>query len=101
VYWIPVYESLESRGFEVYLVNARQVKNVSGRKTDMLGWRFLPTHESEAWTGQSHDSHRTQTRAHGLLFVEEPDSLCRFGQGSFRRNVYSTGKPILDAGMRL
>lgn len=32
VYWIPLYELLESRGFEVLLVDARHVKNVSGRK---------------------------------------------------------------------
>src|SRR3990167_10734064 len=31
VYWIPLYELLESRGFEVKLVDARHVKNVSGR----------------------------------------------------------------------
>ncbi|MGF6966463.1 transposase [Paraburkholderia sp. WC7.3g] len=36
VYWIPVYELLESRGFTVHLVNARHVKNVSGRKSDVL-----------------------------------------------------------------
>jgi len=30
IYWIPLYELLESRGFVVYLVNARHVKNVSG-----------------------------------------------------------------------
>jgi len=35
VYWIPVFEILESRGFEVLLVNARSVKNVPGRKTDV------------------------------------------------------------------
>jgi len=34
VYWIPVYELLEERGFKVYLVNARHIKNVPGRKTD-------------------------------------------------------------------
>ena len=34
VYWIPLYELLESRGFKVLLVNARHVKNVSGRKSD-------------------------------------------------------------------
>ena len=32
VYWIPVFEILESRGLEVRLVNARHVKNVPGRK---------------------------------------------------------------------
>lgn len=30
VYWIPLYELLESLGFEVMLVDARGVKNVSG-----------------------------------------------------------------------
>src|SRR6187431_1459643 len=35
VYWIPVFEILESRGFEVLLVNARDVKQVPGRKTDV------------------------------------------------------------------
>jgi hypothetical protein len=35
VYWIPVYEVLESRGFKVWLVDARQVKYVPGRKSDV------------------------------------------------------------------
>jgi transposase len=30
VYWIPLYEILEERGFKVCLVNARYLKNVSG-----------------------------------------------------------------------
>ncbi|MBI2957528.1 MAG: IS110 family transposase [Chloroflexi bacterium] len=34
VYWIPLYEILEARGFRVYLVNARQAKNLPGRKRD-------------------------------------------------------------------
>jgi transposase len=41
VYWIPVYELLESRGFTVCLVNARHVKNVSGRKSDVLDCQWL------------------------------------------------------------
>lgn len=35
VYWIPVFEILEARGLEVVLVNARDAKNVPGRKTDV------------------------------------------------------------------
>ena len=35
VYWIPLYQILESRGFAVCLVNARYVKHVPGRKTDV------------------------------------------------------------------
>jgi transposase len=41
VYWIPIYEILESRGFEVYLVNARHLKNVPGRKTDILDCQWI------------------------------------------------------------
>jgi Transposase len=35
VYWIPLYQILETRGIEVFLVNAQHVKNVPGRKTDV------------------------------------------------------------------
>ncbi len=41
VYWIPLYEILEGRGFQVYLVNARHLKNVSGRKTDVLDCQWI------------------------------------------------------------
>jgi transposase len=35
IYWVPVFEILEARGLEVVLVNARDAKNVPGRKTDV------------------------------------------------------------------
>ena len=41
VYWIPVYQILESCGFEVYLVNAHHVKNVPGRKTDVSDCQWI------------------------------------------------------------
>ena len=41
VYWIPVFEILESDGFEVLLVNAREVKQVPGRKTDYNDAQWL------------------------------------------------------------
>jgi transposase len=41
VYWIPLFELLEARGLTVYLVNARHVKNVSGRKSDVLDCQWL------------------------------------------------------------
>src|SRR5712671_516834 len=41
VYWIPVFEILEARGFEVLLVNARDVKHVPGRKTDVNDAQWL------------------------------------------------------------
>jgi transposase len=41
VYWIPVYELLESKGLEVVLVNARQLHNVPGRKTDFSDCQWI------------------------------------------------------------
>ena len=41
VYWIPLFELLEARGFTVLLVNARHVKSVSGRKSDVLDCQWL------------------------------------------------------------
>lgn len=62
VYWKPLFSLLNKKGFEVYLVNARQVKNVTGRKTDeddamwlqklhscgLLKSAYLPDDEQEA-----------------------------------------------------
>ena len=36
MYWIPLFGVLEERGFEVMLVDPRRIKNVPGRKTDVL-----------------------------------------------------------------
>jgi transposase len=41
VYWIPLYEILESYGFDVNLINARHIKNVSGRKTDVVDCQWI------------------------------------------------------------
>ncbi len=41
VYWIPLYEILEEKGFQVLLVNAHHVKNVSGRKSDVLDCQWI------------------------------------------------------------
>ena len=41
VYWIPIYELLETSGFEVLLANARHVKNVPGRKSDVMDCQWL------------------------------------------------------------
>jgi len=41
VFWIPLFQILEERGFRVCLVNARHVKNVPGRKTDVLDCQWL------------------------------------------------------------
>ena len=41
VYWIPAFELLDQRGFEVVLVNARDAKHVPGRKTDISDAQWL------------------------------------------------------------
>jgi transposase len=41
VYWIPIYEILEARGLEVLLVNARHLKNVPGRKSDVSDCEWI------------------------------------------------------------
>lgn len=49
-YWIPVFEMLERAGFEVNLVDAHHVKNIRGRKSDVIDSQWLQ-----------------QLHAHGLL----------------------------------
>ena len=41
IYWIPLYEVLAAAGFEVKLVNAREVKNLPGRKSDILDCQWI------------------------------------------------------------
>ena len=41
VYWMPVFQILEENGFEVILVNARHIKNVPGRKTDVADSKWI------------------------------------------------------------
>jgi transposase len=41
VYWIPLYEVLDARGFQVHLVNARSTRQVSGRKSDVLDCQWI------------------------------------------------------------
>jgi transposase len=61
VYWIPLFELLERRGFEVKLVDARHVKNVSGRKSDVLDCQWIQ-----------------QLHTYGLLAgaFRPPDEMC-------------------------
>lgn len=40
-YWIPVFEMLDQSGFEVKLVDAHHIKNVRGRKSDVIDCQWL------------------------------------------------------------
>jgi transposase len=41
VYWIAAFQTLERRGFQVLLANARQTKNVAGRKSDVRDCQWI------------------------------------------------------------
>ena len=51
VYWIPVHQILEARGFEVVLVNARHVRSVPGRKSDVEDCEWLRCLHSVGFLG--------------------------------------------------
>lgn len=61
IYWVQLYLILEEYGLEVYLVNARHIKNVSGRKSDVLDCQWIQ-----------------QLHSYGLLNKSfQPDDLTR------------------------
>jgi transposase len=67
VYWIPVYEILEARGFEVLLVNARDAKNVPGRKTDVNDAQWLQQLHEHGLLRGSFRPHESVVRLRTLL----------------------------------
>lgn len=66
VYWIPLHELLEERGFEVLLANARQLKNVPGRKTDMADCQWLQRLHACGLLRGSFRPHESVTRMRSL-----------------------------------
>ena len=66
VYWIPIYELLDSCGIEVLLVNARQFHNVPGRKTDMQDCQWLQLLHSCGLLRGSFRPHESITRLRAL-----------------------------------
>jgi transposase len=67
VYWIPAFEILEARGFEVLLVNARDVKNVPGRKTDVNDAQWLQQLHEHGLLRGSFRPHERVVRLRALL----------------------------------
>ena len=77
VYWIPLFQILEDRGLEVCLVNARHVKNVPGRKTDVQDCQWLQYLHS---VGLLHASFRPPAAVCAVrALVRHRDSLVRAG----------------------
>ncbi len=69
VYWIPMYELLESRRFEVVLANARQLSQVPGRKKDLLDCGAL-----------AHQGYRPQPQRRPLAVAELHDLVPKYSQ---------------------
>jgi len=79
VYWIPIYEILEACGFEVYLVNARHLKNVPGKKTDVLDCQWIQQLHTY---GLLHASFRPAADMVALrAYIRHRDNLIRYRTG--------------------
>ena len=73
VYWVPVYDVLQQHGLDVHLVDARQVKNVSGKKSDIQDCEWL-----------------RRLHSYGLLssaFRPKPEIVILRGYWRHRRNL--------------
>jgi transposase len=93
VYWMPVFEILEQHGLKVILVNARDTKNLPGRKSDvqecqwllklhafgLLNNSFQPTDEIRAA--------RTLWRQRGNLVAEASNTIQRMQKALIEMNV--------------
>jgi transposase len=76
VYWIPIFQILEARGLEVCLVNARHVKNVPGRKSDVSDCQWLQYLHS---VGLLHASFRPPARVCAVRSLwRHRDTLIRY-----------------------
>ena len=79
IYWLQLFLILEEYGFEVFLVNAQHVKNVTGRKTDVLDCQWIQ-----------------QLHSYGLLSASfQPEDMIRTLRGYMRHRknltqAYST-----------
>ncbi len=79
VYWIPIYEILEERGFEVYLVNARHLKNVPTKKTDVLDCQWIQQLHTY---GLLNASFRPEAEMVALrAYIRHRDNLIRYRTG--------------------
>jgi transposase len=113
VYWKPLFSLLVSEGFEVYLVNSKHVKNVTGRKTDeddamwiqklhscgLLKSSYLPDDEQDAL--------RTLTRYRRTLVQDSSRFINRMQKSLELMNIKfhtvisdivgQTGKAVVEA----
>jgi transposase len=96
VYWIPVYEVLEQRGLKVWLVDARQMKYVPGRKSDVQDCQWLQKLMSlgllrAAWRPDGEVCVvRAIARQRGVLLVEQASWVQRMQKALVQMNIQLT-----------
>lgn len=93
VYWIPVFEILQQRGLEVYLVNARHTKNLPGRKSDIAECQWLLKLHTFGLLNNSFQPSdevrtiRTLWRHRGNLLAEASSTIQRMQKALTEMNV--------------
>jgi transposase len=93
VYWVPVYQVLERAGLEVLLVCAQHLKNVPGRKTDVLDCQWLQyLHQCGLLTGSFRPEDamcvvRTYQRQRETLVEEASRHILRMQKALEQMNV--------------
>src|ERR1019366_9472106 len=96
VYWIPVYEVLEQRGLKVWLVDARQMKYVPGRKSDVQDCQWLQKLMSlgflrAAWRPESEVCVvRAVSRQREVLLTEQASWVQRMQKALVQMNIQLT-----------
>jgi hypothetical protein len=96
VYWIPLYEVLERRGLTVWLVDARQMKYVPGRKSDVQDCQWLQKLMSlgllrAAWRpGDEVCIVRAVVRQREVLLVEQASWVQRMQKALVQMNIQLT-----------
>ena len=96
VYWIPVFEVLEQRGLKVWLVDARQMKYVPGRKSDVQDCQWLQKLMSlgflrAAWRpGDDVCVVRAVVRQRGVLLEEQASWVQRMQKSLVQMNIQLT-----------
>lgn len=96
VYWIPVFEVLEKHGLTVWLVDARQMKYVPGRKSDVLDCQWLHKLMSlgllrAAWRpGDEVCVVRAIVRQREVLLAEQADWIRRMQKALVQMNIQLT-----------
>jgi transposase len=94
VYWRPLFELLESRGFEALLVDAQSLSHVPGRKTDMLDCQWLQQlHAHGLLKGGFRPSDmtvglRSMVRTQRMLEAEQDDFIRRMQKALDQMNVH-------------